>query len=166
MAADPWGKYYKLVYGEIPTSGYPICTDELQFLYSPLIAQAGVQLPSTPTVTCPTQSGQLFKDPNWFQMSFSLWNYNPVLEHPMSRGQGLPANKWVEVLHNAFNMDGSATWFYYTPGTAVYMYTGNTKVWTDHLGAVKDLLNQACQGQGHNECIPQFSALYQAGLKA
>merc|ERR1719199_564664 len=77
-------------------------------------------------------------------MSFALWIYNPLLEHPQARGSGLPANTWVEVIHNAFSMDGDATWFYYAPGTAVYMYTGNTRVYSDHDDATADLLKQAC----------------------
>jgi len=99
-------------------------------------------------------------------MSFALWIYNPNLQHPQPMNQGLPKNTWVEVLHNAFYMDGDATWFYYAPGTAVYMYTGNTKVYKDHDAAVSELLQQPCMGSGHNECVPQFGALYRAALAA
>merc|ERR1712194_126715 len=164
LMASPWGKYFELVYGEVPSTGYPICTDSLTFLYSPLLSQAGVRLPETPAIICPTKGGQLFTDPRWFGMSFALWIYNPKLEHPQARNAGLPSNKWVEVIHNAFSMDGAATWFYYTPGTAVFMYTGSTKVYTDHPDATMDLLNQKCKGSGHNECGDQFSALYKAGI--
>merc|ERR1712146_534483 len=41
---------------------------------------------------------------------------------------------------------------------------GNTRVYVDHPDATKDLLNQPCQGNGHNECVPQFDAMYKAGI--
>jgi hypothetical protein len=69
-------------------------------------------------------------------------------------------------MHTAFKMDGSATWFYYTPGSGVYMWTGYTKVYNDHPDAVWDLLQQKCAIPAHplgpNECGSQFEALYAA----
>jgi hypothetical protein len=138
----------------------------LQFLFKPLLKIAGVSLPNTASVICPTTGGVVFEDPNWFQMDFALWVYQPNIQHPRPAGQGISSNTWIEVLHNAFWMDGEATWFYYTPGSGVFMYTGNTAVYKDHDEATKNLLNEPCKGTGHNECVPQFGALYKAGIKA
>jgi len=96
-----------------------------------------------------------------FPVTIQAWIFNPILAHPMS--QSVPAQKWVEVLHSQFSMDGAATWFYYAPGTAIYMWTGNTKVYQDHPEGVKDLLGQPC-ADAQKECGKQFAAMYQAGL--
>merc|ERR1712196_88979 len=69
----------------------------------------------------------------------------------------------------AYFMDGNATWMYYTPGTAIWFNLGTTAAWTDHDGAVRELLNQACQGgdgwaADQHQCIPQFQAMYTAAI--
>jgi len=93
------------------------------------------------------------------------------LAQPASVGGGLPGDYWVEIIHQAYYMDGDATWMYYSPGTAIWMDLGKTKVWADHDDAVKELLNEPCQGgQGwgphDHECIPQFPRLYKAAKAA
>merc|ERR1719169_314590 len=98
-----------------------------------------------------------------FPVTIQAWIFNPILAHPMS--QSVPAQKWVEVLHSSFSMDGSATWFYYAPGTAIYMWTGNTKVYDDHPDAIQDLLHTNC-ADNQKECGSQFHAMYDAGFKA
>jgi len=165
------------VYGEIPTTGYPICIDNFQFLYKPLLSQAGVKLPQTAQEICPVKSGTFFVDPRWFGMDFALWIHAPNLEHPRGKDQGLPGNTWVEVLHNAFGMDGDATWLYYKPGSGIWMNTGRTMVWKDHNHGSDWLIGKGkCKGQGPGdarrrgntacwECVPQFPAMYAAAVQ-
>lgn len=75
----------------------------------------------------------------------------------------LPSNYWVEVIHTAFKYDYSATWLYYTPGSAIWFWTGTTKVYSDHKEAVSDLLHEQCN---NIQCIDYFKDLYQAGINA
>jgi len=77
------------------------------------------------------------------------------------RSNGLPGNTWVEILHSAFKMDGSSTWFYYAPGTGIWMYTGTTKVYNNHADAARDLLHRPCSDLT-NECIAEFESMYKA----
>jgi hypothetical protein len=162
LQGSKWGKYFQTVYGEIPSTGYPICIYGLSMLYKPILSQAQVQLPTLST-SCPTKAGEYYARMSGFQITVQSWIYNPDLAHPS--GSSVPGNKWVEVLHSAFKMDGSATWFYYAPGTAIFMYTGNTKVYDDHPDAVQDLLKTSC-GDKNKECGSHFEDMYKAALKA
>jgi len=159
-----WSSYFQLVYGEVPTTGYSICTYGLTLLYKPLVAQAGLSGYWTPDEDCPKTAGKPYAKMSGFPASDWSWIWNPILGHP--NGYSLTGNHWVEVMHTAFKMDGSATWFYYTPGSGIYMWLGNTKVYDDHPDAVADLLSQQCmdppKSLGPNECGQQFEQLYKA----
>merc|ERR1712217_470448 len=96
-----------------------------------------------------------------FPIQDIAWIYNSDLEHPAQRGQGVAGDHWVEVLHGAFSMDGSATWFYYAPGSGIFMWTGKTRVYQDHGAWVQDVLHQRCHDM-MNECISQFELGYAA----
>jgi len=169
LASSAWGKYYEYVYGEIPTTGYPICPFMLFLLYKPLLGRAGVQLPQSVDNHCPTQAGTPFAKMSGFPDTDWTWIYSPVLGRPNgdARDSFAPKNTWVEVMHTAYIMDGMATWFYYTPGSGVYAWTGTTFAYDDHPDAVKDFLpGQTCSdppGQiGNNECENNFDAMYKA----
>lgn len=169
-----WSKYFKTVYGEVPTTGYPICTFTLTHLYQPLLAQAnlvpGKGLPTMSTC-CPTTTGQYYSTMTDHQNTWSTWIWNTNLAEPEPTGSGLPADTWVEIIHQAYSMDGDATWMYYSPGTAIWFKLGNTKYWADHDNAVLELLKQKCMA-GHgwradqHQCIPQFPQLYKAAIAA
>lgn len=167
LASSPWGRYIALVYGELPSTGYPICAFTYFLLYNALISQANLQsaLPKVDNY-CPTADGTLFGKMSGFPSTDWNWiAHMSNLANPVSFQ--LPSNKWVEIMHTAFAMDGSATWFYYTPGSGIFMWMGNTKQYNDHPDAVADLLNGAkCEdppGQlGANECQKNFEDMYKA----
>jgi hypothetical protein len=165
LQSSPWGSYIKLVYGELPSTGYPICAFTLFLLYKPLISQANLPMGQVDN-GCPTTEGQFFAKMSGFPATDWNWiNHQANLANPVSFQ--LPSNKWVEIMHTAFAMDGSATWFYYTPGSGIFMWMGNTKAYNDHPDAVSDLLpGQQCKdpkGQlGVNECQKNFEDLYKA----
>lgn len=100
------------------------------------------------------------------------WIYNPVLSQPMSSSGGttaLPSFYWIEVMHTKWAQDGEATWFYYTPGSAIWMYLGSSKAYNNHDDATWDLLGQPCkhrQGDFPHECELQFNELYPAAIDA
>lgn len=158
-----WSQYFKTVYGEVPSSGYPICTYELQMIYKGVLAQCNIKTPNTLSTNCPKNAGQYYSRMSGFPVTIQAWIYNPSLAHPSGSGY-VAGNMWVEVLHSQFSMDGDATWFYYAPGTAIFMWSGNTKVYQDHPDGVQDLLGQPCADKD-KECGKQFAALYKAGLK-
>jgi len=164
---SPWGAYYHMIYGEVPTTGYPICPYMLFLLYKPLLALAGVQLPQAISTQCPWKAGMPFAKMSGFPATDWVWIYNPLLGRP--DGDYVPKDTWVEVMHTAFSMDGSATWFYYTPGSGIYTWTGTTFAYNDHPDGVKDLLNAPCSdppGQiGNNECQNNFEDMYKAAIK-
>jgi len=174
-----WKNYIKAVYGEIPTTGYPICTMSLSHLYKPILASAGVSgflsqfsFDHPESSSCPSKDGQYYSLMTDHQNPWSTWVWNPNLQQPQAyAATGLPGDHWVEILHQAYSMDGAATWMYYTPGTAIWFNLGNTKMWNDHDLAVQELLNEACQAGGgwaatDHECIPQFPRMYQAAINA
>jgi len=168
LNGSPWGAYYHMIYGEVPTTGYPICPYMLFLLYKPLLSLAGVQLPQAISTKCPTNAGTPFAKMSGFPATDWTWIYNPLLGRP--QGDYVPKDTWIEVMHTAFSMDGSATWFYYTPGSGIYTWTGTTFAYNDHPDAVKDLLNgAACSdppGQiGNNECQNNFEDMYKAAIK-
>jgi len=155
LQGSPWAKYFQTVYGGIPNSGYPICTYGFNYVYPSVAAQAGVQLP-TNNKACPTKAGEYYDK---MSIASGHWIWNPNLSHPSKNG--LPSNHWVEIIHTAYSVDGAGTWMYYSPGTAIWTYTGNTRVYTDHGGASKDLLHQPCP-DFVNECVMQFGAWYRS----
>jgi len=166
LSQSPWGSYIQKVYGEIPSTGYPICIYNLFLLYKPLLSQAGAPMPQVDK-NCPSADGTYFAKMSGFPASDWGWIHNSNLAHP-GKFQ-VPGNKWVEIMHTAFAMDGSATWFYYAPGSGVFMWTGNTKAYNDHADGVKDLLNGAAckdkkQGFGVQECDANFEDMYKAAL--
>jgi len=167
ISKSPWGAYYKMVYGEmpVPTKDNPICVYMLFLLYKPLLGLAGVQLPQSVDTQCPTKAGTPFAKMSGFPATDWIWIYNPSLGRPV--GDYVPKDTWVEIMHTAFTMDGSATWMYYTPGSGIYMWTGTTFAYDDHPDAVKDLLDGAActdpPGQiGNNECQSNFESMYKA----
>lgn len=128
-------------------------------IYKPLASQANVVLPQLDT-KCPSLAGEFYSEMSGFASTgFAGWIRHTNLADPVSNG--LPGNTWVEILHTAFSMDGAATWFYYTPGSAMWMYTGKTKIYNDHSDASMDLLKQKCS-DGKEECAAQFGAWYKA----
>jgi len=142
-ANKPWATYFSLVYGKVPQTGYPICTHDLAFLHSSLIADAGVETPleengcskDLPLGDCDVslgigedgqavrclQAGTLFIVKPFIGLAtFSAYNYLPV-----------PNNTWVEIVHKATRGE-RGFWMYRATGSGIWYNTGNTKVYKNH----------------------------------
>jgi len=162
-----WSQYFKVVYGQVPADGYPICVYYgIYIVYSTTAAQAGISLPSASN-TCPTQDGELFSEMSSLTKRNGV-NAKWIYDSDLMRGQSsysVESNKWVEVLHTAFSDDGDATWLYYTPGSGFWLWTGQTKSYDDHDDAVSDLMGETCVSK-KNECVSYFPDLYQAVIAA
>ena len=67
LEKHPWGTYYKLVYGAIPTDNYPRSPIRLWMFYSDVISQAGVTDYPASVGNCPTdgkKKGQVYNTNN------------------------------------------------------------------------------------------------------
>lgn len=168
QADSKWSAYFTAVYGGVPESGYPICTSSLTWIAT----QAMTNSVGRTANECDGEVGQDFAhvtrmsgccDPGTSVATF-LWNVNNV-------GWAVPDNMWVEVMHIYFPMDKGVPWYYIAQGSAVWLYTGKTKVYEDHPDGVLDLLNTTCHDQGHTsqpptECEGDFTQLASAGIAA
>lgn len=134
LQSDPWGAYYKEVYGEVPTSGYPIRTVDLWMIHEAVLVKAKVSgIPDT-VGPCPKANpplGQRYNMNNQYQprlVSF-LW-------HPYPYSQ-MPSNSWVEVYRQAdpFGDEHFGAWFMYTPGSGIYFNLGKTISFAEHQDA-------------------------------
>lgn len=138
-------------------------------IYRDQAAQAKVNFPTQLSGWCPKWNGEYYNEMGFQNQGFS-WIYNPVLSQPYSNNgatSGLPGWMWVEIMHSKWPQDGEATWFYYTPGSAMWMWLGNTKVYNNHPDAMWDLLGEKCkvkQGDLPGECELQFSEMYSAAI--
>lgn len=159
-----WNAYISLIYGEVPASGYPICTYSFGFVYAPVFKNVGMS--KTPEGGCPGGD----PDAGWFystmvghpyQASYASWIFNPNLF------KALPTNTFVEVTHGSIpgGAEAVGSWFYYTPGSAVWFNTGNTAAFKDHPEAVDEFLGKdKCMDSGCNSLFEQtFKAANAAG---
>jgi len=145
MCSPVWSKYFKLVYGSVPTRGYPICVWNFAFIYSPLLKSAGFT--SNPATTCPWNpappEGQYYtnmvRPP--YAASFAAAIYN---SHQF---QAIPSKTWVEITHGAIGggTEAVGSWMYYAPGSAVWFNTGaNSKAYPDHGASMKEMCGKNC----------------------
>lgn len=168
-----WSEYFTVVYGAVPTWGYPICTGAFQFLWQNAAKHAGVVQASFTDCAPTTTHGagtELIEGTYYVGHSFDeardaygfIYNSNLL-------GVYAPANAWVEVTRTVFPGDVGAMWFYMSIGSGVYVYTGNTYVWDDHPQAVMDMLGRRCSDQSYDtfssiatECENDFDDLFVA----
>jgi len=154
-----WATYFQLVYGEVPSSGYPICVGSFRMLYLDLLKQAGVQYP-TLGGSCGSYAGELFK---FGISSFSdaasvgTMSYNGVaIWHPDSNRQALPGDTWAEITNAPASEQPVGAWYYYMPGSGVWFWLGNTAVFPDHPDAAQHF-GFTCSG----ECDQLSSKIHQ-----
>merc|ERR1711957_769040 len=61
----------------------------------------------------------------------------------MNTRHAVPDNTWFESMHITLGGDGTATWYYLVFGSAIWVNTGKTKVFTDHFDC-------GCGENGHS----------------
>jgi hypothetical protein len=137
LAADPWGDYFKLVYGKIPAFTYPFCTADTWMLYDNLLSKAAVTGLPKSVGNCPAAGGargQYYGNNNMFQSNHTSWVWHP---YPWT---AFAKDTWIEVLHMAdpFGDEHSGAWFMYGRGSGIWFNTGNTRAYSEHSEAYKD----------------------------
>jgi hypothetical protein len=128
MESDPWGSYYKSVYGTLPGSGdFPLHISDLWMLYdNDLISSRTQNLP--PASLCPKTSCERYQDNDLYQPASVSWIWHAYPYSPIA------PNTWAEVIHEAdpFGDEGHGIWFQYAKGSGIWFNTGNTKVFNTH----------------------------------
>lgn len=134
-----WSTYFQSIYGSIPSDGYPICVAGFWFLYKSKYSSAGIS--DKPSVgTCPNSDFDHYDVNNGFQISDASWIYH-------SSWSAIPSDTWTEVSHAATKGEISALWAMNSPGSGLWIYTGNTNGWNDH----KDMGSQfGCTAKGYD----------------
>jgi len=122
-----WSKYFTTVYGSVPTSGYPICVGGMYFAYQGAMQQAGISTSTLRTVH------QEFGSPIY------------TIHH--GGAKAFASNTWVEGLHCRTGAEYHSAWYWYYPGSGIYIWSGKTDVfqhrtqsWQKYLGTTH------CQG--------------------
>merc|ERR1711907_751145 len=159
LQGSKWAAYFKKIYGGIPSNGYPICIFSWNFIYYPTASAAGAV--GKPTGKCPqTNAGEYYphQGPAHLESHWSSWIYVP------SHYQALPANHWVEITHvkQGAGLEGSGSWMYYAPGSAVWFNLANTKAYTDHVPAMQDIQGTTHGCSQTSDCIGHLNDLMKA----
>lgn len=134
LQADPWGNYYKAVYGEIPQIGYPIDTMDNWCIHDSIVVSSKLSMIPATVGLCPTSNpplGQRYSMNNQYSVPFMSWIWHP---YPY---QAMAANSWVEVMHESdpFGDEHFGAWFVYAPGSGIYFDLGTTISFATHSDA-------------------------------
>jgi hypothetical protein len=169
-----WSSYFTGIYGDVPSSGYPICPGAFQFLWKLKAAVTGV-VQSDPADCAGGKDGTGMElDAGTYFTGSSFVEAQDVfafIYNPNLYGVSVPANTWVEVQKTVFPGDSGASWYYMAVGSGVWINVGSTAVYKDHPDMVSDLLGQACSDQSQDkfgdhptECENNFNDIYQAAI--
>ena len=120
-ADNKWLSYFKAVYGDIPSSGFPICIADFLGLYTHLLTKIGVKLLPSNRMNCPkslSNNSPIYwypaREPPWLSM----------LLHPHK--ESIPSNSWVEITHVSLPREKESMWFRVNSGTGIWFNTGRT----------------------------------------
>lgn len=135
LGADPWGNYYKTIYGSLPAA-FPVKTQDFWMIYDVVLVKAKVKTAPKSVGTCPTAKppvGQRYNVNNHYQPAFTSYVWHP---YPYSEMIG---NSWVEIFHESdpFGDEKFGAWFMYTPGSGIYFNLGKTIAFAEHQDAYK-----------------------------
>lgn len=127
-----WKKYFKKVYGELPST-YPICVSQLSLFYSSFAKSLNLSLPASQYDICDREDRRR----SWSMSVLPSWTQY-ILHYDVPRPP-LPHNTWVEVSHhsrswkNGFERQGM--WFSAAGGSGVWFNTGRTIAFRQHHDA-------------------------------
>jgi len=120
-ADTKWLRYFKGVYGDIPSSGFPICIADFLGLYTHLLTEIGVKLLRSTRMNCPKKLSD--KAPiYWYPAREPPWL--SMLLHPHK--EPIPSNSWVEITHRSMTSETESMWFRVNSGTGIWFNTGQT----------------------------------------
>ncbi len=140
---SPWKEYYLSVYGNLPRT--PPKPADLWMIYTKIYNKAFKTNLKTSVYStfCPSRHNNLYSNMSGTNdIPETIWLYKKPPYQP------LPSNSWVEISHCANkvakNREKVGAWYYYAPGSGVYLNLGKTKVYQKHPDAVKDILKETC----------------------
>ena len=127
---SPWKEYYEIVYHEIPTTLPNL--ENLYIIYPDIYNQVfHSNLNVENYKECPKIENELYSVMSGrHDMPKTIWFYKKPPYKP------LPGNTWVEVIHGNEPKETNGSWMYYTPGSGIYFYLGETRVYNDHNDAI------------------------------
>lgn len=131
MKDTQWSKYFELVYGAVPTFGYPICVSGFHVLYSNALNASGI---SKTVVDRPRELGDYYESSEFTGVPVRM------IYHGVGPFQGFGSNQWVEALHCKAEKETVGAWYYYGPGSGVWIYSGNTKTYQTRNESWKEIL--------------------------
>merc|ERR1712072_1622259 len=123
-----WSQYFKSVYGSVPTSGYPICVGGMYFAHKSAMQQAGIDTSSLRAV----------------HQEFGRYIY--TIHH--GSANAFASNTWVEGLHCRTGAEMHSAWYWYYPGSGIWIWSGTTDVFNHRSEAVDKYLGKGtwCSG--------------------
>lgn len=166
LAADPWGRYFEKVYGEVPNNDedYPLCIGDLRMFYRRVLDSLSPR-PIVPASVgqCPTDCGmmqmQRYDRNNMFSPPDVFWSWHPPPFH------AIPNETWVEVIHRSdpFGDEKKGAWMFQAKGSGIWFnlgrslaFVGNFKNGHDDAMKYFDVDNQPCSNetwQRRQECL-------------
>lgn len=134
LAADPWGDYFKLVYGVLPQVKYPFCVADLWMYHDDLLSKAKVTGLPKSVGACPPVGGAAgvrYHTNNMFAPPRTSWSWHP---YPWS---AFATSAWIEVIHEAdpFGDEHYGAWLMYAKGNGIWFNTGRTLAFNEHSDA-------------------------------
>jgi hypothetical protein len=141
QAATKWAQYFQAVYGDIPTSGFPLCVADLMSLYKDKLQDLGLQLPSESKMECARDLASSEAHRTWHNNDEPPWLLR-LVKYERSRGGKRPFTNdtWVEVVHRARSAASTwelnGMWFSVMSGTGVFFNTGRTISFRTHSEAI------------------------------
>lgn len=135
-----WSKYFELVYGEVPSFGYPICVSGFHVLYPHALETAGIE--KTP-VAHPKQLGDYYTGKEFHHMPVNM------IYHGRGPFTGFGSNQWIEGLHCSTEKETAGAWYFYGPGSGVWINSGVTKAYQHRQESWKEIL-------GRDDCGHDF----------
>lgn len=168
LKTSPWANHISKVYGELPTSGYPICMFDFWFLpnstdlnalgLKPIEDKAGGKvhgwhLPTfiqnivsqfAPGIAYPYKKGEYVNGDLYSLMGGTTIYRDWYLFHQ------LPSNAWVEVTHLSsayFSHETDAMWFTRSRGSGIWFNVGKTIAFDSHQDGFTKMFN------GTGECV-------------
>lgn len=128
LVSAGWGPYFMAMYGEIPTTRYPICVGSFWYLNQGVMSKLGMRGPGFKR--CPGSAGDAYIENNVWQKPGDAWIWHPP---PFGiNGHGLPSDTWIEVTHHVSLRETVGSWFMFSAGSGIWLNTGKTIIFQDH----------------------------------
>lgn len=163
-----WAQYFEIVYGKIPSTGYPICIGA----FSQIAVRGGHNITNNlqSCVDDTVDDGTLIQ-----AMTPWIEPPNNVVTHIYNSRNvrhAVPPNMWAEIQHLHSRGDRGEAWYFLEFGSAVWFNVGNTIVFDDHPDASKYFggylgfeCGEAHESSPHTECEWDFPQWYEEARK-